>query len=152
MYIHTAIRATTLCLVPGGIGFALGSVSRVAPHLFLFLMLLALGMVGYGIGLCYHRAGRGGSARRLEDIEVSAGIALMLSFLFAFWTGIAWIDGHGVIREGLLVTLFAAVLAAFILTFVSRVIDHKVPWVDKFIAIVYLDHKVDGANSHNKAG
>lgn len=136
MCVKTAIKSSTLCLIPGMTGFGGGLLSVAAPKVFAWTLLLSI----VGAGLFALRkaaaAGSGKKAFECEEVEVAAGCLLALSFVFGLWTGLAYAAGFGLLAPGLVVWFSTALLAAFCLTFVRRLIAREVKWVDRLVLAV----------------
>lgn len=133
MCLRTAFKASVLCSIPGLVGFGAAMLSVHQPKLFLWGLVLSLGSalwVGYK---SYARAGGGERESEVEDVDVAAGALLALSFLFAFWTGLAVAAGLGILTTGVMVAVSTAMLAAFTLTFVKNLLNRKVRWVEAIV-------------------
>lgn len=131
MCIKTAIKATLLCSVPTLAGFGAGVLSVESPGGFLTGIALLLGGAGYACLRTAARAGTDEKAYEVEQVTVAAGASLAIGFLFAFWTGIGFSAGHGLVSAGVFVAATMTLLAAFCLTFVRRLIAREVPWVER---------------------
>ena len=133
MCVKTAIKASTLCSIPAVLGFGGGMLSVMAPRLFGAVLLVAViggGVAAYRGSL---KAGRGENAYDVEQVKVVAGAMLALSLLFGLWTGIAFSAGLGLLPAGVLVSLATALLAAFTLTFVRRLLAREVTWAEQWM-------------------
>lgn len=147
MCIKTALRASSLCMIPALIGFGAGTLSVTHPKLFLgALCASVLSLIFVGLR-SYSRVGTHARTSEVDDVEVTAGAMLALSFMFSFWTGLCWIGGHGIVPEGALVAASTGLLAAFTLTFVRRVIDRKVKWVDSLVGWLLPATRISHAES-----
>jgi hypothetical protein len=136
MCLKTAIKASTLCSIPAAIGFG-GGVLSVAHPKVLVPCLLA-GLIAGGVaalrGAGKVPSGSGGRDERL--LYVAAGAMLALSLVFGFATGIVYTTKMGLIPAGVGVSLTLALLAAFTLTFVRRLLAREVPWVERLVRVV----------------
>lgn len=131
MCIKTAVKASLLCSLPALAGFGAGVLSVESPGGFLTGLVLLLGGAGFACVRTVARAGNGDRAFEVEQVTVAAGALLAIGFLFAFWTGIGFSAGHGLVAMGVLVALTMSLLAAFCLTFVRRLVARQVPWVER---------------------
>lgn len=144
MCVNTAIKASALCSIPGLVGFGGGLLSVEAPALFGWGLLTCLVGGGFVALRKATAAGAGKKAFECEQVEVAAGCLLALSLVFGLWTGIAYAAGFGLLRPGLIVWFSTALLAAFSLTFVRRLIAREVKWVDRLVLAVLRNADSDG--------
>jgi len=133
MCIRTATKASALCMIPAVVAFAAAGLSVQQPKVFLGALGLALAASGYVAFRSYARTGKVDGANAVEEVEVAAGILCALSFMFSFWCGLAFQAGLGILPAGVIVAVSTALLAAFTLTFVRRVINRNVPWLDHLV-------------------
>lgn len=121
-----------LCSIPGLVGFVAGILCIEAPTLFLVLLMLVLGTIFYFAVRSYLTSGKV-DGRCNSHVEAAAGVMLGLSFLWSFWTGLSYSANLGIVSDALVGAFGTAFLAAFTLTFVRKVVDHKIMWVDALL-------------------
>lgn len=137
MCIRTAIKASVLCLIPGLVGFSAGWLSMHSPKSFFAVLFLVFGAIGYLGVMSYRKAGHGEKLIDCQEVGVAAGALFAISALFGFWTGLAAGAGVGLLYQGVLVSVGTALLAAFTLTFVRRVVDRKVQWLEPMMERIW---------------
>lgn len=136
MCLKTAIKASTLCSIPAAIGFGGGVLSVAHPRVLMSCVLAGLiaGGVAAWRGMAKMPNGSGSRDERL--LYVAAGAMLALSLVFGFATGIISTTGMRLIPAGVGVSMALALLAAFTLTFVRRLLAREVPWVERLVRAV----------------
>lgn len=133
MCVKTAIKASTLCSIPALVGFGGGVLSVAAPKVFGVALLVAVIGGGFAAYRGSVKAASGANAFDVEQVRVVAGAMLALSLIFGLWTGIAFSAGLGLLPAGVLVSLGTALLAAFTLTFVRRLLAREVTWAEQWM-------------------
>jgi len=139
MCLKTALKASALCSIPGLLGFGAGVLSVEQPKVFAYGLLLALAGGGYALLRGATRSSRGAKAYDVEQVFVVAGAFLAIEFIVALWSGIAFSAGFGILRAGAIVAVSMALLAAFCLTFLRRVIAGDVKWLTRIVRAVLPD-------------
>jgi hypothetical protein len=131
-----------LCSIPGLVGFVAGILCIEAPTLFLAMLILIMGTIFYFAVKSYLRSGKV-DGRVNSQVEAAAGVCLGLSFLTSFWSGLGYAAKLGIVQDMFVVALGTAFLAAFTLTFIQKVVDHKILWVDALLERLSVDGRAN---------
>ena len=131
-----------LCSIPGLVGFVAGILCIEAPTLFLAMLTLILGTIFYYAVRSYLTSGKV-DGRRNSQVEAAAGVCLGLSFMSSFWSGLGYAAKLGIVQDMFVVAFGTAFLAAFTLTFIQKVMDHKIQWVDALLERLSVDRRAN---------